>query len=163
MATWARKASSWHRTWGERNSNFFLHFWRRSTSTGRISSRHRFAQPRDQCKSFRKKIRPSNPHLHGALRATWQTNRKTIKRAWNLQDTTYPFGDNLFKFSFHSFFWDLKRRFTEGKFSGRGWVDWGVCREEGELGGGGGGELGGGIFLVFNSVPLHGWPKCFLD
>ena len=23
-----------------------------------------------------------------------QTNREVIKRAWNLQDTTYPFGDN---------------------------------------------------------------------
>ena len=77
MPTWSRKAYPWCRTWWERNANFFLHFWRRSTSTGRISSRRRFPQPRNQSKSVRKKIRPSYPHryLHGALRTTLQTNK----------------------------------------------------------------------------------------
>ena len=41
MAACQIKAS----TGGERDANLFLHFLRRSTSTGLISLRHRFTQP----------------------------------------------------------------------------------------------------------------------
>ena len=91
---WSTNAFSGRRTWEEKQS-FFLHFWRRSTSTGRTPSRHRFVQPRNQFQSW--KNQAFIPSLHGELRATWQTklqtDRKTIKRAWNLQDTTYPFSE----------------------------------------------------------------------
>ena len=55
IPSWPLEAFSEHRTWGDKMQTFPLHFWRRSTFTGRISSRHRFTQPRNQCKSFRKK------------------------------------------------------------------------------------------------------------
>ena len=107
IPSWPLEAFSEHRTWGDKMQTFPLHFWRRSTFTGRISSRHRFTQPRNQCKSFRKKIRPSSAFLHDDLRATWQKNKQTIKQTknkqtnkqkdikgpLNLQDTAYPFGD----------------------------------------------------------------------
>ena len=79
MAIWSRKASPWHRTWRERNANYFLHFWRRSTSTGRISSRHRFAQPRNQSTWLRKKL-DLHARLHSALRTKWQTYRQAEKQ-----------------------------------------------------------------------------------
>ena len=88
MATWSRKASPGHRTWREKEKSFFLHFWRRSTSTGRISSRHRFTQPRNQSQSFCKKNQTFIPLPSWWSKSDWQTklqtDRKTIKRAWNL-------------------------------------------------------------------------------
>ena len=37
---WSRNVFPGRPTWGERKANFFLHFLRRSTSAGQISSRH---------------------------------------------------------------------------------------------------------------------------
>ena len=78
IVTRSRKAFPGRPTWGEKAS-FFLHFSGRSTSAGRISLRHRFAQSHNQFRSSRTKIRSSYPSLHGALRTTCQTDRQAIK------------------------------------------------------------------------------------
>ena len=85
MMTWSRKASPGHGTWGERNANFFLHFLRRSSSTGRISSRHRFAQPRNQFQSIRKKLDLHTPILmviseRHDKQTEWQLNARGTYR-----------------------------------------------------------------------------------
>ena len=87
MPTLSRKASPGCRTWRERNANFFLHFWRRSTSTGRISSRHRFAQTRNQSNSFPKKSDLHTPPLHGDLRATDKQSYRQTGRQLNARRT----------------------------------------------------------------------------
>ena len=93
MATWSTKTSPWCPTWRERNANFVLHFWRKSTSTGRISLRQRFAQPRNQSKSFRKNqtFKPLPSWWSQSDMTDLQTERQLNAR--NLQDTTYPFGN----------------------------------------------------------------------
>ena len=63
MAIWSLEAFSGRPTQGEKERSFFLHIWRRGTSTGQMSSRHRFAQPRNQFQSFRKKSDIHTPIL----------------------------------------------------------------------------------------------------
>ena len=74
--------------------------WRRSTSTGRISLRHRFAQQHNQSKSF---IKKSDLHTPPSWCATDDmTNTKTITSVWNLQCTTKTFGDNNYATAYYN-------------------------------------------------------------
>ena len=69
----------WASNMRRKREQFFLHIWRRGTSAGRISSRHRFAQPRNQSKSFRKNQTFIPPSLWCTTddMTNRQTNRKT--------------------------------------------------------------------------------------
>ena len=58
----------------EKEQSVILRIWRRGTSIGRTSSRHRFAQPRNQSQSFRNKSDLQIPTFNFALWATWHAN-----------------------------------------------------------------------------------------
>ena len=106
MPSASRKAFPGRRTW-ERKANFFLHILGRSTFTGWISSRHRFAQPRNQSQPFRKK---SDLHIPPFMVISERHHRQTerqLKRWGTSRILAYPFGDKYILLVPSSMLYDL--------------------------------------------------------